>query len=132
MRSNGVTRFPDPAGDGRLPKESLQQLGVSGARFEAAEHACRRFLPNGGQPPDQARLQQVKAQGLAFARCVRAHGLPRFPDPDGSGRIPDPASVGIDQGSPAFRSANRACAQDRPPYIPSNAAYAAWARAHGG
>jgi hypothetical protein len=55
-----------------------------------------------------------------------------MPDPDSSGRIPDPATVGINQGSPAFEAANRICAKWRPPYMPSNAAYNAYARTHGG
>ena len=58
---------------------------------------------------------------------MRSHGVPKFPDPDGSGRIPDPASYGIDQGSPRFEAANLACAQYRPPYIPSNEAYNSYA-----
>jgi hypothetical protein len=131
MRSHGVSRYPDPDRSGKPPKKSLQQLGVSSSRMQAAESACRHLLPNGGLPPSQARLQQVKAQGLRFARCVRAHGVPNFPDPDSTGRIPDPASVGINQGSPQFRAANQACAKDRPPYMPSNSAYATWAGAHG-
>ena len=45
--------------------------------------------------------------------------------------IPDPASVGIDQGAPKFQAANQACGKYRPPYMPSNAAYNAYARTHG-
>ncbi len=131
MRSHGVSKFPDPDSGGKIPKVALQQLGVSTSRFQAAESACRHLLPNGGQPPNQAQLQQVKAQGLRFARCVRAHGVPNLPDRGSDGRIPDPASVGIDQGSPKFQAANQACRRYRPPYMPSNATYNAWARTHG-
>lgn len=132
MRSNGVASFPDPGNDGAVPKVALQRLGVSGSRFHSAQRACRHLLPNGGRPPSQAQRQQVAAEGLQFARCVRAHGVPSFPDPDSTGRIPDPASVGIDQGSPTFQAANQACAKYRPPYMPSNAAFDAYARTHGG
>lgn len=131
MRTNGVTSYPDPDSSGRPPKRSLQQLGVSSARFQTAERACRHLLPGGGVPPSATERQQVKAQGLAFARCVRAHGVPSFPDPDSTGRIPDPASVGVDQGSPKFQAANDRCAKYRPPYMPSNSAYDNWARTHG-
>jgi hypothetical protein len=65
---------------------------------------------------------------LQFFRCMRAHGVPNFPDPDSTGRIPDPATFGIDQGSPQFEAANQACRKYRPPYIPSNAAYNAYAQ----
>jgi len=130
MRSNGVLNYPDPTSSG-LVKESLQQLGVSSSRFQAAQNACLHLLPNGGSGPSPARVQLVKAVSLAFSRCVRSHGVPNFPDPDSTGRIPDPASVGIDQGSPKFEAANQACRRFRPPYMPSNAAYNAYARTHG-
>jgi hypothetical protein len=133
MRSNGVANWPDPNSNGVFDKTqlTLQQLGVSNSRLEAARRACRHLLPNGGQPPNQAQLQQMKAQALNFSRCVRAHGVPNFPDPGSDGRIPDPGTVGIDQGSPKFEAANQACAKYRPPYMPSNSAYEAYARTHG-
>jgi len=132
MRSSGVSKYPDPSSSGQLVKESLQQLAVTSSQFQSAQSACRHLLPNGGRPPSQAEQLQVKALGLKFAECVRAHGVPHFPDPDSSGRIPDPASVGIDQASPKFRAANRACAKYRPPYMPSNTAYDTWARTQTG
>jgi hypothetical protein len=132
MRAHGVPDYPDPGSDGTIPKESLQQLGVGLPRFQAAQSACQRLLPNGGGGPTPVQLQAERGQALDFARCVRAHGVPNMPDPDGSGRIPDPATAGINQGSPAFEAANRACAKWRPPYMPSNAAYNAYARTHGG
>jgi hypothetical protein len=131
MRSNGVPKFPDPASGGAIPKVALQQLGVSSSQFQAAQSACRHLLPNGGSGPSPAQVQQVKVQSLEFSRCVRSHGVPNFPDPASDGRIPDPATVGINQGSPKFESANQACREYRPPYMPSNAAYNAYVRAQG-
>ena len=131
MRTNGVSRYPDPASGGQLVKESPEQLGVSSSQFQTAQSACRRLLPNGGNGPTAAQVQQIRALSLHFAECVRAHGVPGFPDPDSSGRIPDPAGVGVDQGSPKFEAANDACARYRPPYMPSNAAYNTWVRSHG-
>lgn len=132
MRSNGVPNWPDPDSSGVFDKSKLglQQLGVSASRLQTAQTACRHLLPNGGQPPNQAQLQQMRAQALSFSECVRAHGVPNFPDPGSDGRIPDPATVGIDQGSPKFEAANQACGKYRPPYMPSNAAYNAYARTH--
>jgi hypothetical protein len=130
MRANGVSRFPDPGSGGGIPKVGLQQLEVSSSRFAAAQGACRLFLPNGGRPPSRSAQQLVRANALRFARCVRGHGVPSFPDPGSDGRIPDPATVGVDQGSPRFQAANNACASWRPPYMPSNAAYNTWARTH--
>jgi len=129
MRSHQVPNYPDPTRNG-LAKESPHQLGVSTTQFQRAQSACRHLLPNGDQPPNQAERRQVRAQALQFSRCVRTHGVPNFPDPGSDGRIPDPATVGIDQGSPKFQTANQACGKYRPPYMPSNAAYNVWARAH--
>jgi hypothetical protein len=134
MRSHGVPNWPDPSTGGVFDKAKLtsQQLGATDARVQAAQTGCRHLLPGGAGGRTAAQLQEVKALGLRFAQCVRAHGVRGFPDPDNSGRIPDPATVGIDQGSPRFEAANRACRSSRPPYFPSNAAYNAWARSHGG
>jgi len=132
MRSHGVLSYPDPSSGGALVKESLQQLGVSLSRFQAAASACRQFSPNGPSGPNPAAAAQVRAQALSFSQCVRSHGVTNFPDPASDGRIPDPATLGINQGSPKFEAANDACRAYRPPYMPSNAAYDAWARTHGG
>ena len=134
MRSHGVQNWPDPNSRGFFDKTKLspQQLGASTSRVQTAERACQHLLPNGGSGPSPAEAQQIKPQALQYARCVRSHGVPNFPDPASDGRIPDPASVGIDQGSPKFQAANQACGKYRPPYMPSNAAYNAYARTHGG
>lgn len=134
MRSNGVPNWPDPNSSGVFDKSklTLQQLGVSSSRLQSTQNTCRHLAPNGGQPPNEAQLRQMRAQALQFSQCVRAHGVPNFPDPDSTGRIPDPASVGIDQGAPKFQAANQTCGRYRPPYMPSNAAYNAYARTHSG
>lgn len=46
--------------------------------------------------------------GIKFSECMRAHGVPNFPDPSGGGggfQIPN----GINPQSPAFQSAQKAC-----------------------
>jgi hypothetical protein len=128
MRSHGVPSFPDSSSSGALAKETPQQLGVSLSQFQAAQNACQHLLPNGGNGPDQAEVQQIREQGLKFVRCMHDHGV-TLPDPGSDGRIPD--SFGAQQGSPQFQTANQACRNYRPAYIPSNAAYDAWARAQG-
>jgi hypothetical protein len=133
MRSHEVPNWPDPNSRGVFDKTKLssQQLGASKSRVQTAQRACQHLLPNGGSGPSAAQLQQIKAQALQYSRCVRSHDVPNFPDPATDGRIPDPASLGIDQGSPKFQAANQACGKYRPPYMPSNAAYNAYARTHG-
>ena len=134
MRSNGVPNWPDPESSGVFDKSKLtsQQLGASSSPVQTAQRACSHLLPKGGDGPSAAQLQQERTQALEFSQCMRAHGVPNFPDPESSGRmrIPDPASVGINQGSPKFQAANQACGKYRPPYMPSNSAYDAYARTH--
>lgn len=133
MRAHGVPSFPDPnSSTGEFDKATLGHLAATNAGYGSATRACQHLLPTSRQGgPTAAELQQARAQGLSFARCVRAHGVPNFPDPGSDGRIPDPATVGINQGSPKFEAANQACARYRPPYMPSNSAYNAYARTQG-
>ncbi len=131
MRAHGVANYPDPTPSG-LVKEGLQQLGVSRPRFQSASRACDHLLPNGGSGPSPAEVERARAQALQYSQCVRSHGVPGFPDPGTDGRIPDPVTAGVNQGSPKFEAANLVCGRYRPPYMPSNAAYAGYARTHGG
>lgn len=129
MRAHGVPKWPDPNSSGVFDKTKVttQQLGVSSSELQTAQNACQALLP--AESVTQQRLNA--AQALQFSQCMRNHGVPNFPDPDGTGRIPDPASLGIDQGAPQFQAANVACAQYRPPYIPSNEAYDSYAATAG-
>jgi hypothetical protein len=58
-------------------------------------------------PPSQAQL----AAALAFARCIRSHGFPSFPDPTRSGQLSHEmlASAEIDLHQPAVVQAADAC-----------------------
>jgi hypothetical protein len=124
MRAHGVSNFPDPNNSGQFNKVALARLAASNSKFLSAQSACKHLLPS----PSATQQRQTAAQALLFSRCMRAHSVTNFPDPDSTGRIPDPASFGIDQGSPQFETANQACGKYRPPYVPSNAAYNAYAR----
>jgi hypothetical protein len=52
-----------------------------------------------------------KNSALAFSRCMRAHGVPDFPDPKGNGQIAISGSPGSDLGpnSPQMKTATEAC-----------------------
>jgi len=51
----------------------------------------------------------VGGAGIAFSRCMRSHGVPNFPDPNGQGAITFGSSDGIDPSSPQFQSAQKSC-----------------------
>ncbi len=68
--------------------------------------------PGGG--PGQAGSSQSSlvipggngADALAFAKCMRSHGVPNFPDPNAQGVM---QGSGIDTGSPTFQAAANGC-----------------------
>ena len=99
MRSHGLPNYPDPSSSNTmpngLPKVSPQLLGVSSSQFQAAQTSCRHLLPNGGQSPRSAS-QQLLSDGLKFARCMRSHAVPNWPDPTRS----TPTAVAL--GAPSY------------------------------
>jgi hypothetical protein len=112
MRSHGVANLPDPSTDPRAFKESLDPSTAHSPAFGPAVSACRHLLPNGGQssqspPPSHA---QITAE-LAFARCLRGHGFPSFPDPSSTGQLTHEmlANAGINIHQPAALQAADAC-----------------------
>jgi hypothetical protein len=110
VRSHGVPNFPDPTS----PREFKLYIASSegSPAFRSAETACQLVLPGGG-PPSQspAQRQAQTVAGLAFAHCLRSHGLPNFPDPTSSGEITHEmlANAGIDPRQPTVLHAADAC-----------------------
>jgi hypothetical protein len=47
--------------------------------------------------------------GRKFSACMRAHGVPGFPDPDSQGAIAISPASGVDPRSAAFQAAQRHC-----------------------
>ena len=112
MRSHGEPNFPDPQRfAGGSVKLTIHQLSPS----QAALRACNDLLPtNGGSGPSQETAQQQRTQladGLSFARCIRSHGVARFPDPTAQGQLTVEMvqAQGIDVRSPAVLRAVQAC-----------------------
>ena len=116
MRAHGVLKFPDPNSSGAIPKEGLQQLGVSSTVFQAAQKACQHLLPNSGQSA-QAWDQMTLNALWNFARCVRAHGVPNWPDPlaesdpgqPGTPGFPRNLPPGVNTNSPVVKNAMHHC-----------------------
>jgi hypothetical protein len=48
-------------------------------------------------------------QSVAFAKCMRSHGVPQFPAPDGQGNFSDSQINSITQGNPQARNAFADC-----------------------
>jgi hypothetical protein len=56
--------------------------------------------------PGQTQLQQ---DALKYARCMRANGVPDFPDPEAGGGFLFHAGSGVDPSSPAVQTAQAKC-----------------------
>lgn len=55
-----------------------------------------------------------EAAALAFAKCMRSHGLPSFPDPRAGGGFLFGQGAGVDPSAPAFKAAQAKCKQFLP------------------
>jgi hypothetical protein len=115
MRGHGVSDFPDPtilSGGGvafELSAGPGSDLNARNPTFEAASHACRALEP-GGQRSAPSPISNIAAE-VRWARCLRSHGVPSFPDPNSSGAID---SGKFDPSSPAFQRASAACKSVQP------------------
>jgi hypothetical protein len=59
----------------------------------------------GGASPSPS----VQGNPVAYAQCMRANGLPNFPDPDANGGIRVDPQKGLDPNSPEFEKAQKKC-----------------------
>jgi hypothetical protein len=107
MRSHGVPTFPDPDSSGTIHvPSSIDDLPTA----KAAYRACRSLAPGEGSITGQGDVMR-QDQLLAFAKCMRAHRVPSFPDPqvvNGHINIPDTHGQ-IDPSSPIVTAAIAAC-----------------------
>jgi hypothetical protein len=118
MRSHGVPNFPDPSSGGGISIGPGSGIDPSSPKFRAAQQACQKTLPNGGQPSPQ-QLAKMQQHLLAFSACMRSHGLPDFPDPTFTGggaqlKLRATAGSNLDPQSPKFQAAQTACQGNLP------------------
>jgi hypothetical protein len=114
MRQHGVN-MADPTIDGQ-GGASINVTGGDKASMSQAMTACQSLndaaqrASTGGKPmpkPDPSKM-------LAFSKCMRAHGLPDFPDPNTNGggigiAIQDGKNSDLNPNSPTFQNAQKAC-----------------------
>jgi hypothetical protein len=108
MRQHGIPDFPDPHVTTNGGQTEITQVAQasSSRTFQAAQKACAAIMP-GPQNPNPAQTAQQRHQHmlglLSFARCMRAHGVSGFPDPNAQGRISREmlASAGVDIHAPS-------------------------------
>ena len=109
MRTHGVPSFPDPQRFvGGNVKLTIHQLDPS----RAALNACGHLLPTRGGTPDSGQqTRRQLADELSFARCMRSHGIPNFPDPSAQGglTVAMVQAQGIDVHSPTVLHVVQVC-----------------------
>jgi hypothetical protein len=118
MRSHGVPNYPDPqfTSSGGV-QISPGQSNPNSPAFKSAQSDCHQLLPNGGQPTGIGGAQ-AKAQEVKFADCMRAQGVPNFPDPSHDGAFDLPP--GLNPQSPRFGQAMKACKSVQPSSLSVN------------
>ena len=113
MHAHGVPNYPDPttgSGIGAIPVNS--GINAKSPAFRAARQACAKLNPASGVrvPAETASEKQAD---LKYAQCMRAHGVPNYPDPtyDKEGRKSEKplSTYGINTESPAVQRALKAC-----------------------
>jgi hypothetical protein len=112
MRDHGITDFPDPDANGGIAIQAGEHGGTTldpeSPQFQAADEACKSLLP---PPPSEGQQEEERAEMLEYARCMREHGFPSFPDPepDGGINIDGAEHPELDPNNPQFQEANEAC-----------------------
>jgi hypothetical protein len=121
-----VPDFPDPQSTASGNAIKIDGRGAtldpSSSQFQAAAQACNKYSPMNG-PNGKAPSAKDRAAMLAFAACMRSHGVPDFPDPkfdsSGGGFAVQAGGPGNDKAdlrpdSPQFQAAFEACKSKMP------------------
>lgn len=103
FRKQGLTNFPDPPyADGEL-----NRLGFTKQVVEKYENgACRKDALAAGVVQTPAENQQHLEQMLRIAKCMRAHGIVNFPDPNSQGTFLMSPSLADE---PGYSAAAKVC-----------------------
>jgi hypothetical protein len=78
--------------------------GLAAVTVAVALAAC-----GASSKPSGSSGSASRSGGLALASCMRAHGVPNFPDPSAGGGGVNLDGTGIDPQAPAFKSAQEDC-----------------------
>jgi hypothetical protein len=114
MRAHGVSDFPDPqvtTSPGQTSiRIAMRAVGKGSPQFKTAQQACQHLMP--GPQNESPAQRQARAQALlAFARCLRSHGISNFPDPNSQGQLTIEMinAAGVDLHAPGLMTAGKAC-----------------------
>jgi hypothetical protein len=74
MQQHGIDANASVNGNGRRNIQ-INRGGASEQQLQAAEDACKKYQPNGGQSGGQPSAQQMD-QLAKYAQCMNQHGIP--------------------------------------------------------
>lgn len=118
IRAHGVPSFPEPKVSVSPGHQGIRQAVPAGVgtspKFAAAQKACKGIMPepeNETAAQRSAREHERATHMLAFAQCLRAHGVQSFPDPGAQGQLTLAMirAAGVDLQAPSFLSGAKAC-----------------------
>ncbi len=105
LRKHGLPHFPDPP----YVSGELSRLGVTKAQLASVQKSCHVDALAAGVVPSQAAIEQNLNEMLATARCMRANGVPQFPDPNANAQSPAHAGPSLDTATPQYVAAAKKC-----------------------
>jgi hypothetical protein len=116
MRSHGVPNFGDPkisvsSTELIMQNPQMSSTEVASPAYQSATAACAKYLPL-TQAPTVTSAPNTQPQAVRFADCMRAHGVPSFPDPTAGGAFK--LGPSINPQAPAFTAAMNDCRDLRP------------------
>jgi hypothetical protein len=119
LRDHGMTRMPDAelSQDGFLqfpPRNGYEwkaDLGNRPTIMEACKSIEDRYPPTAFRPRQQFSADDLRKLA-EYAKCVREHGIPDFPDPNAAGEF-DLTGTSLANGVPPrqMNAAEQACKQ---------------------
>jgi hypothetical protein len=115
MRSQGDTGQADPTIDSNevinivVPPASPQTANFSDEAHNSSgpcghylQQASKVLLGGQASPPPPSLATELK-----YAQCMRANGVPKYPDPNGS--VEGPSLLNLDPNGPVFQNADKLC-----------------------
>lgn len=103
IRKHGIPDFPDPtfgAGGAQVNLSTPTGMLTSPAFLLAEKQCAKQGLELAGYAPTSTATAAEMAQALAIARCMRAHGVPNWPDPSRTLPSNIPSGYGVQQAVP--------------------------------
>lgn len=116
LRDHGLTRMPDaelsPEGYLQFPPQNGYDWKADLTNRPRIVDACRsiedRYPPSAFRPRQQFSAEDLRKLA-EYAKCMREHGVPEFPDPNADGGF-DLTGTSLANGNPAqMAAANQAC-----------------------